>query len=299
MKYFLYYFSGLFSQIAFMKIPCIIITKKYRVNPTITINVMNNEQEDKPKRKKNYTINTQLHQELIDMNFKRVLRNIDNTNNKNVNYYISYLQHFHNHQISEKEIKDILKSIQTIKYSVKRDFLYFSHQYEKEIMNQIQNTQYFYVKRNCDYSVFLYKINFLNADFILKVYKYYPEFTFSQSLLEWRFENEIIFQKYANSLNQKLDFISPKIHSFGKISVIPKENDLRTNYLFIMMDYISGLTLKNIEFRPHLCKKIYEINENLKKHLLNHNDLHSNNIIINEKDDLVLLDYGESVLGGM
>jgi RIO-like serine/threonine protein kinase len=65
------------------------------------------------------------------------------------------------------------------------------------------------------------------------------------------------------------------------------------------MDYISGLTLKNSEFRPHLCKKIYEIDQNLKKHLLNHNDLHSNNIMITEKEDIVLLDYGESILSGM
>ena len=289
-KYFLYYFSGLFSQIALMKIPCTISSKV----------IVNADEEYIPKReKKKYTINTNLHQELIDMNFKRVLRNIDDANSKNVNDYISYLQHFHDHTMSEQEINEILKRIQTIKYSVKNDFLYFSHHYEKEILYQIRNTQHFYVKRNQDYSVFLYKINIMNIDYILKIYKYYPEYTFSQYLLEWRFENEVIFQKYANSLNQKLDFISPNIHSFGKISVPPNEDDLCVNYLFIMMDYISGLTLKHSEFRPHLCKKIYEIDQNLKKHLLNHNDLHSNNIMITEKDDLVLLDYGESRLSGM
>jgi hypothetical protein len=262
--------------------------------------IANINKEDRPKKqKKNYTINTNLHKELIDMNFKRVLRNIDDANSKNVNDYISYLQHFHDHTISEQEINEILKQIQTIKHSVKNDFLYFSHHYEKEILHQIRNTQHFYIKRNQDYSVFLYKINIMNVDSILKIYKYYPQYTFSRYLLEWRFENEVIFQKYANSLNQKLDFISPKIHSFGKITIPLNEDDVCVNYLFIIMDYISGLTLKNSEFRPHLCKKIYEIDQNLKKHLLNHNDLHSNNIIITEKEDIVLLDYGESILSGM
>ena len=140
-KYFLYYFSGLFSQIALMKIPCTNICKV----------IANINKEDRPKKqKKKYTINTNLHKELIDMNFKRVLRNIDDANSKNVNDYISYLQHFHDHTITEQEINEILKQIQTIKYSVKRDFLYFSHHYEKEILNQIRSTQYFYVKRNDD-----------------------------------------------------------------------------------------------------------------------------------------------------
>ena len=286
-KYFLYYFSGLFSQLQFMKIPSTMTIQKYSVMEDYNV-------EDK-KQKKIYKINTQLDKELIDMNFKSILRNIYNTNNKNINYYISYLHHFHDHQISEKEINEMLKTINNIKYFVKRDILYFSDEYEKEILHQIQTTQHFYVKRNTDYSVFLYKINIFNVDYILKIYKYYPQYTFSRYLLEWRFENEIIFQKYANLLNQKLDFISPKIHSFGKIGVPPNEDGVHTNYLFIVMEYISGVTLKNSEFRPHLCKKIYEIDQNLKKHLLNHNDLHSNNIIITEKDDLVLLDYGESV----
>jgi RIO-like serine/threonine protein kinase len=60
------------------------------------------------------------------------------------------------------------------------------------------------------------------------------------------------------------------------------------------MEFISGMTLEHIDFRPDVCKKIYEIDKNLKCHLLNHNDVKHRNIIITENEDIVLLDYGES-----
>jgi RIO-like serine/threonine protein kinase len=60
------------------------------------------------------------------------------------------------------------------------------------------------------------------------------------------------------------------------------------------MEYIDGISLKNIEFRPNVCKQIYEIDKNLKKNLLNHNDIKPRNIIITENNDVVIIDYGET-----
>jgi tRNA A-37 threonylcarbamoyl transferase component Bud32 len=60
------------------------------------------------------------------------------------------------------------------------------------------------------------------------------------------------------------------------------------------MEYIDGISVKNIEFRPNVCKQIYKIDKNLKKNLLNHNDIKSRNIIVTENHDIVIIDYGES-----
>jgi len=244
--------------------------------------------------KKKYWINTNLDPEIIDINYKQVLRSISRFNKQNVNYFRSFLKHFYDYEICENEMEILLQKIRTIKYSVKRDFIQFTKKDGKKIYNIIQSNNYFYSKKTSDFCVFLYKTNYENREVVIKVYQYYPKYVFSQYLLEHRFENEIIFQTYANSLNEEIDFISPEIYSFGKIS-IHEDDNIEINYLFIMMKYMDGISLQQLDFTPELCKKIYEIDEKLKHNLLNHNDIQSRNIIISEKNDLVLLDYGESV----
>jgi tRNA A-37 threonylcarbamoyl transferase component Bud32 len=305
-----------------MKIPCIHPEKKYfqhentiifRENLQIQHNFIPNRENllylsiknpiplDIPNErqikvtKKQYTINTNLDRQMIDLNFKRILRSINKYNKQNVNYFRSFLKHFYDYEISENEIKNILKKIRTIKFSVKRDFIEFSNKDGKKIHHIIQSIPYFYIKKTNDFCVFLYKTTYNHQDVIVKVYKYFPKYIFSKCLLEHRFENEVIFQSYANSLNSEIDFISPEVYSFGKISIPEREDSMETNYLFIIMEYVDGITLQHLDFRPELCKKIYEIDEKLKQNLLNHNDIKSRNIIISEKDDLVLLDYGESL----
>ena len=60
------------------------------------------------------------------------------------------------------------------------------------------------------------------------------------------------------------------------------------------MEYISGMSLKHLEFTPHVCNKIYQIDIDLKTELLSHNDMNPRNIILSEKNDLVIIDYGET-----
>lgn len=320
--YTILHISGLFSQIRFMKIPCIHPEKKYiqeentiifRENLQIQHNSIPNRENllylsienpillDIPNQrqikvtKKQYNINTNLDREIIDLNFKNILRSINKSNKQNVNYFRCFLKHFYDYEISENEMETILKRIRSIKFAVKRDAIQFSHKDGKKIYHIIQNTTPFYNKKTTDFNVFLYKTKYKQQNAVVKLYKYYPKYIFSKYLLEHRFENEVIFQTYANSLNSEIDFVSPEIYSFGKIILPEKEDELETNYLFIIMEEIDGMTLQHLDFRPNVCKKIYEIDEKLKQNLLNHNDLTSKNIIISEKDDLVLLDYGESV----
>lgn len=245
--------------------------------------------------KKKYWINTNLDDEIIDLNFKRVLRSVNKSNKQNVNYFRSFLKHFYDYEICENEMEILLQKIRTIKYSIKRDFIEFTKKDGKKIHKTILSNNHFYSKKTSDFCVFLYKTNYENKEAVIKVYQYYPKYVFSLHLMEDRFENEIIFQTYANSLNEEIDFISPEIYSFGKISIEEDDDNIDTNYLFIIMEYIDGIRLKHLDFTPELCKKIYEIDKKLKHKLLNHNDIQSRNIIISEKNDFVLLDYGESV----
>jgi len=313
--YTILHISGLFSQIAFMKISCIDPEKKsiqeesinhpteyfpnHRENvktekESIYLQLENPTILDHSRKRKHYTIHTNLDREIIDMNFKHILRSIKRSDKQNVNYFRSYLKHFYDYEINENEMENILKRIRSIKFAVRRDTIQFSHKDGKKIYDIIQNAIPFYTKKTSDFTVFLYKTIYDEQNAIVKVYKYYPKYVFSKYLLEHRFENEVIFQTYANSLNGEIDFVSPEIYSFGKITLPSKEEEL-TNYLFIIMAEMDGIILQHLDFTPDVCKKIYEIDEKLKQNLLNHNDLTSKNIMITEKDDLVLLDYGESV----
>ena len=187
----------------------------------------------------------------------------------------------------------MLIKIKYIQQSVKSDMKSFSLKNKELIKNLIYSDMYFYYKNTKDVSVFLFNTVYLGLPSVVKIYKYYTDDIFSKYFIENKFENEIILQKYAETLNADCNFISPKIYSFGSLLQI-KNTISEIHYLYIIMEHIPGITLQHIDFRPDVCKKIYDIDRKLKCHLLNHNDLKSRNIIITENDDVVILDYGES-----
>lgn len=282
---YLLYFSGLFSQIRFMKISCINRENIYKIISEIHM-------KEKPP-KKTYWIDTDLNKYEIERNFKKIIKDEMDLVSKNVQYFSSYLKCFYDFIISNEEMERILENINNIRQFVKNKIKRYSLKNKRFISNLIKTNLYFYNKKTKDVDVCLYKTIYLELTVVVKVYKYFMNDSFSKYFIENKFENEIFLQKYAETLNKPCNFISPKIYSFG--SILNKENS-STNiyYLYIIMEYIPGITLQHIDFTPDVCKKIYDIDKNLKCHLLNHNDLKSRNIIIRENDDLVLLDYGES-----
>ena len=282
----LLYFSGIFSQLQFMKISCI---RPDTEECEIKV------KEKKVVIKKNYWINTNLDPEVIDIFYKEILKEETNSILKNVNYFRSYLKCFYDYEISEFEMERILITIQNIRNTVKNDRAFFSSKDGYKILNIIKSSNAFYSKKTKDTTVSLYKIEHMGKPAIVKMYEYHPKYIFSKCLLEHRVENEIVFQKYAETLNDECDFISPQIYSYGTTSKLVKPDIPETKILFIIMEYIPGISLKCLDFRPDVCKQIYEIDQRLKRRMLNHNDIKSTNIIVSEKDGLVLLDYGESV----
>lgn len=245
------------------------------------------------KKGKTYFINTNLNIYEIDENYKNIITE-ERKKVNNIKHYISYLKNFYDYQISEMEIERILNKIEKIRIITKKRMKNYCLKEKEKIMIIIYSNIYFYKKKTNDKIVTLYKTIYLGQPAVVKVYKYLPEFIFSKSLIEEQFETEIVFQIYAESLNMEYNFVSPKIYSFGIINEIGIDDLTEINYAFIIMEYIDGISLKNIDFRPDVCKQIYNIDENLKKNLLNHNDIKDRNIIITENNDIAILDYGES-----
>jgi len=282
--YNLLYYSGFFSQLRFMKISCLHPERKYREETVVK------------KQKKIYWINTNLESNIVDIFFKEVLKKEANLMKMNVDYFRSYLKYFYDYEISKEEMERILKTIQEIRKNVKNEYAFFSSKDKNIILNLLETEDYYYKKTTKDTNVFLYKMNYLGKTTVVKLFEYFPKYVFSKYIIENQFETEVVFQKYAESLNTECDFISPKIYSFGTVSK-PRTLDFpETKYLFIIMEYMEGISLKHAEFRPNVCKQIYEIDQQLKKRFLSHNDMKSRNIILSEKDDLIVLDYGESTL---
>jgi len=140
-------------------------------------------------------------------------------------------------------------------------------------------------------------------DVFVKVYLYDPECPYSHDSIESNFKNEALFQLYANQLQARLDFISPELYSWGSIkNVLIESNPLRC--LFLIMEYIPHITLKEATYSTENMKKIYQkvkkIDESLRGELLHHNDLHGGNIMVQQDPSLskiVVLDFGEASMG--
>jgi predicted Ser/Thr protein kinase len=128
---------------------------------------------------------------------------------------------------------------------------------------------------------------------LVKALLIYPQYFFPKFIIENRFENEIIFSIYAKELNQKCAFVSPEIYAYGSILIDCEEGE-QMECLFLIMEFIEGISLEHVEFTPEVCTKMYEIKRKLTCELLSHNDLYARNMMIDPSNNIIVLDYGES-----
>ena len=145
-----------------------------------------------------------------------------------------------------------------------------------------------------------------DKEVMVKVYLYDPMCESLRTSVEANFQNEVLFQIYANRLHGKLDFISPELYSWGQVM---RHMLIRDGYkykcLYLIMEYIPYLTLKEATYSTQHMKNIYErvkrLNEDLSGHLLHHNDLNGGNIAVRNPEsplpDIILMDYGEASIG--
>jgi len=264
-------------------------SKIYQSNP-----IRKEEDEDSTPVIKHpvLTIITDIDDDIVNANYKLAISQRKKSFD-NVQYFRSYLKYFYSCEKSEEEIERILQTIKTIRDSVRHDFDVYSSICKTNVITILKNNEYFYKKTSNSRIVKLYFTTYFGKKAVLKVYLFYPNYVFLKTVIETQFENEIIFSIYAKQINKKCDFISPEIYSYGSIPVYDADG-LKMKCLFIMMEFMEGISLNHVEFTPEVCTKIYEIKQKLSCELLSHNDLYPRNMMLDSSNNLIVLDYGQS-----
>jgi hypothetical protein len=156
----------------------------------------------------------------------------------------------------------------------------------------------------------LFRTDCYGQEVFVKVYLYDPHCLSYRFSFTENFKNEVIFQSYARHLNDIIDFISPELYSWGRIRhYVFDDYDYEFECLFMIMEYIPFVTLKEAVYTTEHMRQIYErveqIDTELSSHLLHHNDLHGGNIMVLDRSvgdkspypEIVILDFGEASLG--
>ena len=193
-----------------------------------------------------------------------------------------------------------------IKYDVKSHLSNSCFEELVFIMKLLKKNEYFSKStKRPGVIVKLFRAFYDEREVMVKVYIYDPLCESLRTSVEFNFENEVLFQKYANELQEKVDFISPELYSWGEMNYRFFSNGYRYKCLYLIMEYIPYLTLKEATYSAENMRNIYEkvsmINKNLSRYLLHHNDLHGGNIAVKNPEspcpEIILLDYGEAAIG--
>lgn len=169
-------------------------------------------------------------------------------------------------------------------------------------------------KRKREFASYENETNFFVASCRFMYYEHDNLFTklyifeddFKKNIIISKIICEIYFQKYVTNFSQpdKCNFLVPQIYNYGFVNTSYFKNQLvfyftMENTNSVTLSKINELKLNNsadyfIKYMK-LKYKAISINRCLKRKGFYHNDLHSNNIMINgDNDELFLVDYGES-----
>ena len=133
----------------------------------------------------------------------------------------------------------------------------------------------------------LFRTQAYGKEVFVKVYLYDPHCLSYRSSFTENFKNEVIFQSYAKHLNEPINFISPELYSWGRIKRYAFDHDdYEFECLFMIMEYIPFVTLKeavySTEHMRHIYERVERIDTELSANLLHHNDLHGGNIMVSD-----------------
>ena len=114
--------------------------------------------------------------------------------------------------------------------------------------------------------------------------------------------SEVYYHKKANDLQETCKFKAPKLIAYGYVEDLGDKNvDLTNSYMFyIKMERIDALQVSKLTGDDASAKcnaarsKLVAINECLEKNNLHHNDLHADNVMLNEQGEIVIIDFGEA-----
>jgi len=256
------------------------------------------------KNPKCLTINVQITDKEVEECFKKSCNTYNNFSIP-TNYYTCYLKHILGTDYPAYNMNAIFSKLDDMKEHV--DFcLSMVKPSDKVIVTDcLQRNNYF--SKNTSRPGVTVKLFTAEYNGILSVVKTYMYDGYSQELkwsLEQNIKNEILFQNYAKTLNKKLDFISPKLYTWGEIRAYkPFEDSHKYKVMYLIMEYIPFIQLKDVlqlNNFSEIYERVYEIDKELKRTLLHHNDLHSSNILVSCRSplpDICILDFGEASCG--
>ena len=160
-----------------------------------------------------------------------------------------------------------------------------------EILNLMKEKEIVLHRRYAGNKNYFKAITYKSDDRIIKIYNY------NTDIIEKNVIKEIAYQKFAETLNETCHFYTPKIMGYGKMNVsgmtsLPKlvEYD---SIMFIEMEYLNYNSLAKNGCNDKLNETINEIKNCMGDNNLFHNDLHSNNIFLDE-NKIAIIDYGEA-----
>lgn len=113
--------------------------------------------------------------------------------------------------------------------------------------------------------------------------------------------SEVYYHKKFNNFEGTCKFKAPKLIAYGYVNNANDKIDLSNSFMFyIKMERIdalqvSKLTGDNASTKCNVTRsKLAAINECLEENHLYHNDLHADNVMLNEEGEIVIIDFGEA-----
>jgi serine/threonine protein kinase len=113
--------------------------------------------------------------------------------------------------------------------------------------------------------------------------------------------SEVYYHKKFNNFEGICKFKAPKLIAYGYVQNANDKIDLSNSFMFyIKMERIDALQVSKLtgDDASAKCKaarsKLAAINECLEENHLYHNDLHADNVMLNEEGEIVIIDFGEA-----
>lgn len=255
------------------------------------------------KNPKGLTIEVDMDIIEVHKTFKRALNKCLKEYEKNkYDYYKIYIRHLYP---TTKNVETIFENLLKLRERVKFHFTNTSFCENFMVRNLLLENRYISKNvRRPGVTAKMFRTQMTGRDVLVKTYLYDPKCKSVHYSVFTNFKDEVLFQLYANEVQSRLNFISPEIYSWGKLNIVFELEGHEYNCLYIIMEYIPFLTLKEAVYSTENMTKMYErinrINTDLQGNLLHHNDLHNGNIMVNMKSplpEIVILDFGEASYG--
>lgn len=189
-----------------------------------------------------------------------------------------------------------------IYYAIEHRNVFFN---ENDISNKNRRREFATYYRNSHLTTASCRFLYHSTDTeFTKIYIFHDDF--KKNVVIAKIIAEIYFQQHANEFSSvdKCSFLVPKIYKYGFVDnheyegynvfyfTMENTNSVTINNIHSLnMDSNNSTSLKYIDSKY----KANDINKCLKCHGFYHNDLHSNNIMVNQNhQDIFIIDYGES-----